>query len=808
MAFVALTLSPRNVLVILHIFVYLSSLSHSTPAYLNCETLYVSQLLANPNMNEYSHSRINRRSTSTKPLSSDMKLTRGLHIAMNFSISLILISLSNDISTNPGPDCSISTSSPNVRGLTNPRSRSSFNVLYQNVRSLKANHRNPTTNCVVNKLSYLHVIVYGNSVDVIALVETWLTVNVRDDEILPVGYKLFRRDRRTGKRGGGVLLAVKDTVKTEPSGFVSDSLELVSLVIISSSCKVLVAVCYRPPDSTNVFLNELTRFLKFVQESHFKDVVLIGDFNYPNGSGFSSSASETSFIDSITEFSYLQMINSPTRGNNLIDLVLTTNEHLTDNFEVTDDDSISLPSDHKAIFFDLKLHQQPKQSSERVVYNYAKGDFVGLFNSLRNTPLVDIVLNESNNVNLAWAKWKDAFLVAVDHFIPKTKLKRSFTPPYITKDLLHAIKMKESLRRKAKAKNSPELWKKFRKTRQHVKCWINSKKREYLPGLSEHVYNNPKSFWRFFKCKSSKSSIPDVMKLEGQKLFSAKEKADGFNHFFTSVFTSDTSSSPLFTPSSSASNSLDSLNVSESDVQSLLSNLSPSKATGPDGIPAYLLKRCSEVIAPSLTALFELSLQQGVFPSEWKAANVMPIPKKGDTHEVTNYRPVSLLSQVSKVLERLIFSQVSSFVENSLYDLQHGFRCKRSCVTQLLSVLHDLGRTLDSGKETDLIYLDFAKAFDSVSHSKLLFKLKSFGISGPLLNWFADYLRDRKQCVIVEGASSSFLNVTSGVPQGSVIGPLLFILYVNDLPEVTNNSTVALFADDSKCYRAIYTITS
>ena len=129
-----------------------------------------------------------------------MKLTRGFHIAMNFSISLILISLSNDISTNPGPDCSISTSSPNVRGLANPRSRSSFNVLYQNVRSLKANHRNPTTNFVVNKLSYLHDTVYGNSVDVIALVETWLTVNVRDDEILPVGYKLFRRDRRTGKR--------------------------------------------------------------------------------------------------------------------------------------------------------------------------------------------------------------------------------------------------------------------------------------------------------------------------------------------------------------------------------------------------------------------------------------------------------------------------------------------------------------------------------------------------------------------------------------------------------------------------------
>ena len=473
----------------------------------------------------------------------------------------------------------------------------------------------------------------------------------------------------------------------------------------------------------------------------------MGDFNYPNiqwsdGSGFSTIGSEIGFIDLITDFSYLQLINSSTRGHNLIDLVLTTNEHLTDNFEITDDDSISLHSDHKAISFDLKLHQRPKQSTERIVYNYSKGDFVGLLNCLQNASLVDLVCINCDDINVAWSKWKAAFLTAADSFIPKTSLKRSFTPSYITKDLLHAINMKESLRRKAKAKNSPQLWEKFCKTQQHVKCWINAKKREYLSGLSQSLYNNSKSFWRFFK---SKSAIPDVIKIGGLSLFSSEEKADAFNTYFASVFTSDSNYSlPLISPSQSSSNFLDSITVSEFEVQSLLSSLSPSKATGPDGIPAYILKRCSKVIAPSLTVLFELSLQQGVFPSEWKSANVVPIPKKGDAHEVTNYRPVSLLSQVSKVLERLIFRHVSSFIKDSLYDIQHGFRCNRSCVTQLLNVFHDLGRALDSGNEIDLLYLDFAKAFDSVSHSKLLFKLKSFGISSQLLNWFAYYLHNQK----------------------------------------------------------------
>ena len=240
------------------------------------------------------------------------------------------------------------------------------------------------------------------------------------------------------------------------------------------------------------------------------------------------------------------------------------------------------------------------------------------------------------------------------------------------------------------------------------------------------------------------------------------------------------------------------------EVNALLSNLSTAKATGPDGISARLLKECSGVLAPSLTALLNMSLSLGKVPTEWKQENVVPVPKSGDPHVISNYRPISLLSLISKVLEHAIHVRDSAFVKPLLHDQQQGFRTGRSCITQLLGVIHNVGKALDSGKETDMIYLDFSKAFDSVPHDKLLFKLHQFGISGTLLNWFSDYLKEQKQRVVIDGFSSTYLDVTSGVPQGSIIGHLLFLIYANDLPESVNYSLVPMFADDSKCFRSIH----
>ncbi|CAB3985895.1 Hypothetical predicted protein [Paramuricea clavata] len=239
----------------------------------------------------------------------------------------------------------------------------------------------------------------------------------------------------------------------------------------------------------------------------------------------------------------------------------------------------------------------------------------------------------------------------------------------------------------------------------------------------------------------------------------------------------------------------------EKDSNLIDQSLDPNKACGPGGIPNRLLQNVSTEIAPSLCKLFNLSLSQGVVPSEWKLANLSPILKTDDPTASSNYRPISLLNTISKVLERCVFNHCSKHLKPQIYHLQHGFMKGRSTVTQLVEVYDDIVNSVASGKEVDVLYLDLAKAFDKVPHNLLLLKLQLHGITGPLLLWMKSYLSDRKQRVVVEGASSDWLPVTSGVPQGSILGPLLFLVYVNDLPScIINNSNIALFADDSKLY--------
>jgi hypothetical protein len=318
--------------------------------------------------------------------------------------------------------------------------------------------------------------------------------------------------------------------------------------------------------------------------------------------------------------------------------------------------------------------------------------------------------------------------------------------------------------------------------------------------------NKSKKFWTYIKhCRTNNTNI-NQLKHEGILHSNSKDKANILNQQFKSVFTKEQNPTtitpnPLPHPQHPL---LQDINITEPGVRNLLKNIKPHKASGPDNISARVLKELALEIAPFLTLIFQKSYTTGKLPSDWKQANITPIYKKGEKYLASNYRPISLTCIASKVMEHIIASQIMHHANNHniLYNLQHGFRSKLSCETQLIEFIHNITSNMNIGVQTDVVVMDFSKAFDKVSHEKLLRKLHRYGICGKTNNWISDFLLNRKQTVVLDGENSDVENVLSGVPQGSVLGPCLFLFYINDIPE-NITSTVRLFADDTIIYLAL-----
>jgi hypothetical protein len=249
---------------------------------------------------------------------------------------------------------------------------------------------------------------------------------------------------------------------------------------------------------------------------------------------------------------------------------------------------------------------------------------------------------------------------------------------------------------------------------------------------------------------------------------------------------------------------IETLEITTAGIEKLLHDLNPSKASGPDNIPNRILKECSVELAPLLAALFNQSIATGELPNDWTTANVTPVFKKGNKSDPSNYRSISLTSVLCKSLEHVIHRHIMFHLERHhvLTDCQHGFRKNIGCDTQLLITVDDIAKSIEKGKQIDAILLDFSKAFDRVPHQRLLLKLKHYGITGNIYNWIASFLTARTQKVVLEGECSTSAQVLSGVPQGTVLGPLLFLLYVNDIPSYVS-SKIRLFADDGLLYREV-----
>ena len=304
--------------------------------------------------------------------------------------------------------------------------------------------------------------------------------------------------------------------------------------------------------------------------------------------------------------------------------------------------------------------------------------------------------------------------------------------------------------------------------------------------------------------RSDRAGIPPLLK-DDQTFTDSQDKANILNHYFCSVFSHDNNDDFPYIGDSPFPN-MPPIELHCVGINKVLKSLDPSKAAGPDGLPSRYLKLIADELTPSLFLLFSASLQQGRIPADWKRAMITPIFKKGLRNDPTNYRPISLTSIICKVLERIIYSHIMSNLEchNVLNNAQFGFRQRRSADLQLLQTVHDLALGLNEKSQTDCIFLDFSKAFDKVSHHLLLLKLRYYGINGPLIKWITSFLTNRTQQVICDGSISKLANVTSGVPQGSVLGPLFFLLFINDLPESVHSSC-RLFADDCLLYRQIHT---
>ena len=311
-----------------------------------------------------------------------------------------------------------------------------------------------------------------------------------------------------------------------------------------------------------------------------------------------------------------------------------------------------------------------------------------------------------------------------------------------------------------------------------------------------------KKFWSHVKSSKNSSRIPEVMSYEGLTANEPLAKANMFNQYFYKQF----SEPSCYETNIEFDNDITfNIDFSATRVKLLLDNLVINKAQGPDAISGAILKNCSETLAYPLSILFNLSYNTGYIPQEWKLANVVPVHKKDDKNKVINYRPISLTSLVMKVFERILYDELLTRTIDKIDKRQHGFLRNRSCNSNLLLFTESIVRALHEKIGTDIIYFDFAKAFDTVSHDLILKKLKTqYNIDGTLLKFFTDYLRSRKQRVILDNVISESVNVLSGVPQGSILGPLLFVLFINDIyANIDNDSNIALFADDTKIWRDI-----
>ena len=662
-------------------------------------------------------------------------------------------------------------------------------------------------NCLSNKISYVSSFCIQNNTDVLGICESWLQPSLPDSVVKISGYDIFRNDFPSRKAKHGVCAYVKVELCARRLQEVDQILNTLALHLPKHD--LFVIVVYRPPSNSPAENEALLNFLSVF--SIGKEIVIMGDLNLPsikwnnNVPSLGVTGVDLQFLNLFDTLGLCQWVVEPTfiSSGNILDLVLTSEGDRIQSIETC----APFPHcGHVVVKFDYLFQSSVVLERSNIVFrDWSRGNFVQLQHILSEFDWDYEFLHL--DINCAYDRLCQIINQLVDKFVPCRKPKKSGLP-WLRRMSSELIKQKTTAWKKYKnqrnlfgrtACQALQALFEFRQLNENLKNHTYLLQVEYEENLISQRSTKPKLFHSYIRNK--KTSRPKVgpILMNGVLSDSPCEMSEVFVDAFASVFVANVTGVPY--PHQVCHAQLTDVGFTEEDVKILFRSLKPDSSVGPDDISPHLLKECAGELAYPFFKLFQLSLSSCTLPDIWKTSNVSPIFKKGSHSNPLNYRPISLTSVPCKTMERLIAKEMFRFLESHLIfdNSQYGFRPKRSAADQLILTYNYITLWYDKGFIVDLLLFDFKKAFDLVPHDILLEKLRLIGISGELLAWIESFLCGRQMKVCIGGEGSSARPVLSGVPQGSVLGPLLFIIFINHIGSQLSCKYMN-FADDLKLF--------
>ena len=536
------------------------------------------------------------------------------------------------------------------------------------------------------------------------------------------------------------------------------------------------------------------------------DIFILGDMNVNYLNKKSPNYKKLDFF--VRSNGLTQCISTTTRitdkTKSLIDLVISNSKFIK--AAGTLEHHIS---DHQPIYVIHKKSRDQRQSAEfrGRSYKFDKTVFQNMLSKVDWDKFYDL-----KDPDIVWEFLLTQITSILDKICPiRTFHIKNYRPDWMTTDLIEQIKDRDYFYKKPKRTGDKDAWNIAKFLRNSTNGNIRQAKRDFILKELKHNENNAKKFW-----KTIKTVLPtgndglnnDIMLKLGDDKIDRNNVASFINSFFINVGKLDKSGVPSKRTLSDDINPHEDMipyylqEVMEREVFNVVKSINVSKSSGIDNIRSLVIKTAFECLIPEITHMYNLSICTAKFPNTWKKALVVPIPKKGDLTKVQNYRPISLLPLPGKVMEKLIHQHLSTYLENNslLAKKQHGFRKAHSTVHSIAQLTNYIYKRLDEKSPTLAVFIDFKKAFDCVQHPVLLDKLKTMNLDVSMTNWIDSYLTCRQQRVFANGSYSSYQDIMQGVPQGSVLGPLFYIIYANDLADIVKNCKIAMYADDTVIY--------